>query len=169
MVNPVLRSIFGERPLPQTVRDEETIEIFIEVQQNAQTGLCRKGMSRCRRNMITARENVAFFSKAGGCQVFSGRKMRELYEFDCSERMSITIDNGKQTGACRQYRIDCVLQAPILMKFGNWSDVEIESEQLGELLDTKRVVSHFNKLKEPMSEFPVRLFDFSQGALICLV
>jgi hypothetical protein len=31
------------------------------------------------------------------------------------------------------------------------------------------VGSHFNKLKKPMGEFPVSIFDFSQGALICLV
>jgi hypothetical protein len=54
-----------------------------------------------------------------------------------------------------------------LVKYRNWSCLEIECEQLGEFLDAKRAVSHCNKLKQAMGEFPVCLIDLSQGAPIC--
>ena len=120
MASPVVRRIFGERPFPMIVAGDG---IVIEVKQNAQAGLCGEGMSGCHGNVITAGNRVTCFIKAGGCQVFLHGKMRELYDF-CG-RIS-NIDNGKQTGACRQHRVYWVFRAQILMIFRNWFGVEIE-------------------------------------------
>jgi hypothetical protein len=115
--------------------------------------------------MVTAGSSVARLSKAVGRQVFLNGKMRELYHF--SGRGS-TIDDGKQTGACRQHRVYWIFQPPTLIKFGNGFCLEVECEQLGEFLYAKRAGSDCNKLKQTMGEFPVCLIDLSQAALISL-
>jgi hypothetical protein len=84
-------------------------------------------------------------------------------------RMAI-IDNGKQTGACRQYCVDWIFQTPTLVKFWNRPGLEIEGKQVGELLNTKRAGSNCNELKQAMGIFPFGLIDdVSQRTLVCLV
>ena len=80
-----------------------------------------------------------------------------------------TIDNGKQTGACRQYSVDRVFQTPILIKFRNRTGLEIEGKQVGELLNTKRAGSNSNELKQAMGIFPFGLIDLPQRTLVGLV
>ena len=117
--------------------------------------------------MKTAGNNVDCFSKACGRQEFLDAEVRELYHF--YEKIFFVVDNGKQTRTRGQHRVYWIFHAPILMKFWNWSGVEIECEQLGEFLNAERAGSHRNKLKEAMSKLPVRLIDLSQGALVCLI
>jgi hypothetical protein len=80
-----------------------------------------------------------------------------------------SIDDGKKNGAYRQHRIYWVIQAPTLLKFRNWSCLEIECEQFGKFLDAKRAGGYCNELKQAMGKFPVGLIDLSQGPLVCLV
>ena len=79
------------------------------------------------------------------------------------------IDDDKKTRAGRQNRVYWIVQAPILVKFRNWSCLEVEGEQLGEFLHAKRADSHCDELKQAMGKSPVCLVDLSQGAFICLV
>ena len=129
-------------------------------------------MSRCLGNMIAAENNVVCLRKAGGCQEFLDREVRKLYEFVVGIRSFIIdfiIDDGKKTGAGRQNRVYWILQAPILVKFRNWSCLEIECEQLSEFLYVKWAESHCDELKQAMRYFPFCFIDLPQGALICLV
>ena len=125
-------------------------------------------MSTCFGNMITAENNVVCFSKAGGSQELLDREVRELYDFAPGIK-NIIIDDGKKTVAGRQNGVHWILQAPILVKFRNWSRFEVKCEQLSEFVYAKRADSHCDELKQAMGEFPVCLVDLSQGALICLV
>src|SRR6266852_3534312 len=120
-------------------------------------------------NMITVENNVICFSKTGGSQELLDREMRELYDFAGVIIISFIIHDSKKTGAGRQNRLHRILQAPFLVKFRNWSCLEVECEQLSEFLYVKRADSHCDELKQAMGEFPVCLFYLSQGALICLV
>src|SRR6266567_2806849 len=121
-------------------------------------------MSGCHGNMITAGGNVACLSKAGGRQKFSHRNVRELYNFS---KVITTVD--EQTGASRQYCVYGIFQAPIFMVFRYSSCVEIVCKQLSEFLDAKPTEGDYDELKHAMGEFPLCLFDFLQGALICFV
>jgi len=122
--------------------------------------------------MITAENNVVCFGKAGGSQELLDREVRELYEFVVGVR-SFMIDDGKKTGAGRQNRVYWILQTPILMKFRNWSCLEVECEQLSEFLYAKRAESHCDELKQAMRYFPFCFIDLPQGTLMsrraCLV
>jgi hypothetical protein len=86
MIDPVLRSIFGEGEFCQAVLGDG----FGEVQQNAQTGLRRESVSMGHRDMETAGYIVLRFSKAGRGQEFFHRKVRELNNLG-----TIGIDNDK--------------------------------------------------------------------------
>src|SRR6266403_3947837 len=116
--------------------------------------------------MITAEFNVVC-SKVGGCQELLDGEVRELYDF--ADTIIFFIDDGEKTGACRLDRLYWIIQAPSLVKFRNWSCLEIEREQFSELLDVKWAHSNCDKLKQAIGNFPHCLTDLSQGALICLV
>ena len=75
MVLPMLGSIFGERKILQAVAGDG----FIEMQQDAQTGLRNKRMSGCVGDMVTG-NSACCFREARRCQEFFDRKMRELYD-----------------------------------------------------------------------------------------
>jgi hypothetical protein len=68
----------------------------------------------------------------------------ELYDVSGS---IFTIDNGKQSGASRQYRFDWIFWVQIHTKLRNWSCLKFEREQLGEFLDAEGALGHLNKLE----------------------
>jgi hypothetical protein len=66
-------------------------------------------------------------------------------------------------------RMYWILQAPIPVKFRNWSCLEVECEQLSKFLYAKRADSHRDELKQAMGYFPFCFIDLPQGTLVCLV
>src|SRR5258708_31289225 len=74
VVSPVLRSIFSESVVFQTVIGDD---ILVQVQQNAQAGSCREGMSRRHRDIITA-GGCVFFSTTSRSQELPSREPEKL-------------------------------------------------------------------------------------------
>jgi hypothetical protein len=62
-----------------------------------------------------------------------------------------------------------IFWAETLVKFRNWSCLEIKCEKLREFLDTEWAASYCDTLQQAVSKFPVRLVDLEQRALICVV
>src|SRR5258707_3739933 len=120
VVSPVLRSIFSESVVFQTVIGDD---ILVQVQQNAQAGSCREGMSRRHRDIITA-VNVVFFCKTGGRQEFSHREVREMYHGG-----TFDLDGSKGTGTSRQKRIYWSFKGPFLMEFRSLALLDIGFQQ----------------------------------------
>ena len=82
------------------------------------------------------------------------------------EKGIVDVDKGKQCGARRYHCFHWIFRAPILPIFRYRSHLEIECQKFRQFLDPERTRNHGNTLKEPLSKFPVRVFNFPQGAFI---
>ena len=100
--------------------------------------------------MVTADGVVVCFGEVGGRQELFDRKMRKFYD-----RGVFHVDDGKQAGTCRQYRIYWIFEAQLLVKFWNRSGLEIECENFREFFHTERAGSHGNALEQSMDIFRV--------------
>jgi hypothetical protein len=81
-----------------------------------------------------------------------------------------TEDNSDQTGACGQYSLLLIFPSQIFIQLWHPSRcVKVNRKDLCELLDTKWANGNSEALEEPMSMYSVRLGNFLQYPLVCLI
>src|SRR6266851_10118125 len=83
---------------------------------------------------------------------------------------TVDVYDANQTGASGQYCLFLVLPPPIQVVFWDRSfGIKTNFKNLRELLDTKWTNGSCETLQETTSMLPIRIVDFHQYALVCLV
>src|SRR6266705_601602 len=159
MIDPVPSGIWGEGKVNYGI----SVGFIVEVEEDAQTSMCKDGMGGFGENVIVRK---TFFGRRESlrCQVLLDGEVRELYYL-----MASPIDDGDETGTYGHNRFFCVFWTPICVKCRERFLVELNCKNLRELFDTKRANRHHDTSEKSLGIFSFLFINTQQGTAVCFI
>src|SRR6266576_266406 len=159
MIDPVPSGIRGEGKVSYGI----SVGFVVEVEEDAQTSMCKDGMCGFRENVIVRK---TFFSRRESlrCQVLLDGKVRELYYL-----MASPVDDCDQTGTYGHNRFFCVYWTPICVKCREGFLVELNCKNLRELFDTKRANGHHETSEKSLCILAFLFINAQQSPAVSFV
>jgi hypothetical protein len=149
MVDPVSGGIRREGEVTYGI----TVDIVIELKEDAEAGVCKNGMRGFSEYVIAWK---TFFGSRESlrCQVLLDREMWKLYDL-----VAFPLDDGDETRTYRYHRFFRIFWTPGCVKCRGFSLVELNCKNLREFFDTKRADRYRETSKEPLRIFSFLLID----------